>query len=516
MKSDQMRAFAAVLISGVILFGWSHFFGPKPQEQAKEIVNSTAPETVKTNTNPEQSNAQMAANPAPSQQQTQATPKPVLKNIVLKNGEAKVTLNNKINITDYETTLSTEKFSMVAGTEQNLSFLVDNQSNFNELFFDFSDVTDSSATGFDPRNNVSIKLVLLEDGTLSYALSTQDPRKFRVQMASEQFNQSGGKGFIEGFFSADSSQNQNYSRKFILFHKEFEEYMIPDTDNGENAVKWFGVDSFYHLFNVTFDDRVSMKYQITESGDKGLIKLSTNNRASVLSGRIVYSKKYYNTLTRLGDNLDIALDFGFFSIIAIPMFKGLQMIHGLIPNWGIAIILLTLFIRFVTFPLYFKQMKSMNKMKQIQPDIQRIKEKFGDDPKKQQMETMELFKRAGVNPVGSCLPLILQMPIFFAFYKVLTVSAELDNEAFFGWIVNLTTKDPYYVLPILVAAVMWLNSKFMPNTATDPMQKRVMNFLPIIFGFIFINMPAGLNIYILVSTLFGIGQQIFVNKRVEA
>ena len=159
-----------------------------------------------------------------------------------------------------------------------------------------------------------------------------------------------------------------------------------------------------------------------------------------------------------------------------------------------------------------KQMKSMNKMKLLQPQIQKLKDKFKDDPKRQQQETMELFKRNNVNPVGGCLPLILQMPVFIAFYKVLTVSAELDEQAFVGWITNLTAKDPYYVLPILVALVMFLNQKLMPTTTTDPTQQKVMQFFPVIFAFIFINMPAGLNIYIFVSTVFGILQQLYVNK----
>lgn len=512
-----MRAFLAVLISGVILFGWSHFFGPKQDpnkalgDKKEKVVSSDS--SSKTAQNVAQKDITDSVNSLSSEDSVVA-PKPILKEVVLENAVSRIVVNNRLNIVDFTSDLVSSSFQKIVGAKDVLGFYVDNKSNFNELFFEFSSVDGSKVTGVDKRNNVQVDLELLEDGSLSWVLSTTNPRKFKILLESSKYEEPGSDGnFLTSFFSPSASNNQNNIRKFTIFHKNYEEFTVPDDDYGENSVKWIGIDSFYHLFALAFENRLSANYK---SSTDSRFSLVTNQRASVLNGRMVFSKKYLSQLSKLGDNLDLGLDFGFFSIIAIPMFQALQFIHGVIPNWGFAIILLTLFIRFVTFPLYLKQMKSMNKMKQIQPQIQKIKEKYQDDPKKQQMETMELFKRTGVNPVGGCLPLVLQMPIFFAFYKVLTVSAELDQEPFIGWIVNLTEKDPYYVLPVLVAFVMWLNQKFMPQTTTDPMQKRVMSMLPILFAFIFINMPAGLNIYILVSTLFGIGQQIVVNKRAEA
>jgi YidC/Oxa1 family membrane protein insertase len=154
----------------------------------------------------------------------------------------------------------------------------------------------------------------------------------------------------------------------------------------------------------------------------------------------------------------------------------------------------------------------MKKMQIIQPELTKIREKFKDDPMRLQKESMELFKRSGANPIGGCLPLILQLPVFFAFYKVLYSAVELVNAPFYGWLVDLSNKDPYFVLPLLMTAAMFLQQKLTPTTVTDPIQKKVFMFMPIIFGFIMKDLPSGLSLYIFTSTLLGIGQQLLVFK----
>ena len=157
----------------------------------------------------------------------------------------------------------------------------------------------------------------------------------------------------------------------------------------------------------------------------------------------------------------------------------------------------------------------MKKMQKLQPELNKLKEKYKDNPQKMQAETMELFKRSGANPLGGCLPLLLQMPIFFAFYKVLSAAIELVGAPFIFWINDLSIKDPYFVLPVLLTAVMFLQQKITPTQTTDDTQKKVMLFMPIIFGFIMKDLPSGLVLYIFVSTLFGILQQLFVYKTVD-
>ena len=154
-------------------------------------------------------------------------------------------------------------------------------------------------------------------------------------------------------------------------------------------------------------------------------------------------------------------------------------------------------------------------MQKVQPEIQKLREKFKEDPQRLQRETMELFKRAGANPLGGCLPLILQMPVFFAFYQVLYNAVELVGAPFAGWIGDLSVKDPFYVLPVLMAVAMYFQQKITPTTVADPMQKKVLTFMPLIFVFIMKDLPSGLVLYIFISTLFGMVQQVFVYKTVD-
>ena len=154
-------------------------------------------------------------------------------------------------------------------------------------------------------------------------------------------------------------------------------------------------------------------------------------------------------------------------------------------------------------------------MQIIQPELTKLKEKFKDDPKRMQKETMELFKREKANPLGGCLPLLLQMPIFFAFYKVLYAAVELVGAPFIFWITDLSIKDPFYVLPVLMAFSMFLQQKLTPSASADPTQQKVMMFMPLIFGVIMKDLPAGLNLYIFISTIFGVTQQLFVYKMIK-
>jgi YidC/Oxa1 family membrane protein insertase len=158
----------------------------------------------------------------------------------------------------------------------------------------------------------------------------------------------------------------------------------------------------------------------------------------------------------------------------------------------------------------------MKKLQVIQPELTKIREKFKDDPARMQKESMELFKKSGANPLGGCLPLLLQMPVFFAFYKVLYGAVELVDAPFVLWIQDLSNKDPYFVLPVLMTLVMFVQQKITPNTITDPVQRKVMMFMPVIFGFIMKDLPSGLCLYIFVSTLFGILQQLLVFSKKTA
>jgi YidC/Oxa1 family membrane protein insertase len=239
------------------------------------------------------------------------------------------------------------------------------------------------------------------------------------------------------------------------------------------------------------------------------------NAANTFAADLVFTKKNYDELISLGDNLHLSVDFGFFAILAVPTLRALQFVYKFIPNYGIAIILVTILIRLITFPLQYKSFKSMKKMQGIQPELAKIKEKYKDEPQKMQKETMDLFKKAGANPLSGCLPLLLQMPFFFAIYKVLYSSVELVGAPFYGWIHDLSIHDPFYILPVLMAVAMFAQQKMTPTTTMDPTQAKIMMFMPVIFAFIMKSLPAGLVLYILVSTVVGVLQQMIVYKMAD-
>jgi YidC/Oxa1 family membrane protein insertase len=208
--------------------------------------------------------------------------------------------------------------------------------------------------------------------------------------------------------------------------------------------------------------------------------------------------------------LDRAVDYSRFSLFAVlgeGLFWILDKVHGLFGNWGWAIVGLVLLVKLALYPLSKAQYKSMAKMRKFQPRIAQLKERYGDDRQKFQTAMMELYKKEKINPVGGCLPILLQMPIFLALYWVLLESVELRHAPWILWIEDLTAPDPWFILPILNIAVMWATQKLSPMTGMDPMQQKMMQFMPIVFGAIMIFFPAGLVLYWVTNGALGLLQQ---------
>ncbi|MGF1687538.1 membrane protein insertase YidC [Photobacterium japonica] len=214
-------------------------------------------------------------------------------------------------------------------------------------------------------------------------------------------------------------------------------------------------------------------------------------------------------------NLNLTVDYGWLWFIASPLHSLLSFIHGLVGNWGVAIIILTFIVRGAMYPLTKAQYTSMAKMRMLQPKLQAMRERIGDDRQRMSQEMMELYKKEKVNPLGGCLPILLQMPIFIALYWALMESVELRHAPFFGWIHDLSAQDPYYVLPILMGITMFMIQKMSPSTVTDPMQQKIMTFMPVMFTFFFLWFPAGLVLYWLVSNIVTLIQQTLIYRSLE-
>jgi YidC/Oxa1 family membrane protein insertase len=206
------------------------------------------------------------------------------------------------------------------------------------------------------------------------------------------------------------------------------------------------------------------------------------------------------------------IDYGTFSFVAYPLLAVLKFFYRLIPNYGIAIILLTIAVRLVFYPLSAKSAQSMKAMQKLQPQLQALREKYKDDMTRFNQEQMALFKTHKVNPMGGCLPMLVQLPVFIALYAVLSNSIELFHAPFFGWIHDLSTKDPFYVFPILMGISMFIQQKMTPTAGMDPLQAKILLAMPVIFSFVMLNLPSGLTIYIFLSTVLGIVQQWLMNR----
>ncbi|RAT67908.1 membrane protein insertase YidC, partial [Lonsdalea populi] len=220
-------------------------------------------------------------------------------------------------------------------------------------------------------------------------------------------------------------------------------------------------------------------------------------------------------MAAVAPHLDLTVDYGWLWFISQPLFKLLKFLHGFIGNWGFSIIAITFIVRAIMYPLTKAQYTSMAKMRMLQPKLQAMRERVGDDKQRMSQEMMALYKAEKVNPLGGCFPLLIQMPIFLALYYMLMGSVELRHAPFALWIHDLSAQDPYYVLPILMGLTMFFIQKMSPTTVTDPMQQKIMTYMPVIFTVFFLWFPSGLVLYYIVSNLVTIAQQQLIYRGLE-
>ncbi|MBV0933788.1 membrane protein insertase YidC [Marinobacterium weihaiense] len=225
--------------------------------------------------------------------------------------------------------------------------------------------------------------------------------------------------------------------------------------------------------------------------------------------------KDVDQLEQIAPNLELTIDYGWLWWIASPLYMLLKWIHSVVGNWGLAIIGITILVKAALFHLNAKAFKSMAKMRKFGPEMARLKELYGDDRQKMSQEMMKLYQKEKINPLGGCLPILVQMPVFIALYWVLMESVELRHAPFYGYIQDLSQMDPYFILPILMGVTMFIQQMLNP-TPPDPMQAKMMKMLPILFTFFFLWFPAGLVLYWLVNNILSIAQQYVINKQIEA
>lgn len=236
--------------------------------------------------------------------------------------------------------------------------------------------------------------------------------------------------------------------------------------------------------------------------------------SAAVSATLYAGPQEQEALKALAPGLELTVDYGWLRPMAVPIFWVMRAIHDLVKNWGVAIILLTVLLKLLFYPLSAASYKSMARMKVLGPKLEKLKERYGDDRAKLNQAMMELYKTEKINPLGGCLPILVQIPVFISLYWVLLLSVELRQAPFFGWIQDLSASDPYYILPIIMGATMFLQTSLNP-TPPDPVQAKVMKIMPVAFSVFFFFFPAGLVLYWIVNNVLSIAQQWRINTVLE-
>jgi YidC/Oxa1 family membrane protein insertase len=286
------------------------------------------------------------------------------------------------------------------------------------------------------------------------------------------------------------------------------------------AVKWTGFGDKYFMGALLA--KASSIHSVTLKNSAGFIeqkvlspKISLSpGTETVVAYTLYYGPKDIDIMKAQGEGLEAAIDLGWFAIIAKPLLHSLKLLYGYLHNYGLAIIVITVILKIFFFPLTHKSYKSMKEMQKLQPKMQELKEKFKDDKDGLNRSVMELYKTHKVNPLGGCLPMIVQIPVFFGLYKALMFSIELRHAPFYFWLQDLSAKDPYYVTPIIMGVTMFIQQKMTP-TNMDPMQAKMMLALPLVFTAMFLNFPSGLVLYWLVNNILTIAQQMYINRSLK-
>lgn len=315
---------------------------------------------------------------------------------------------------------------------------------------------------------------------------------------------------------AYSPEEQQYEK---VDFEELEEEPIKTSRQGG----WIGFLQHYFIsaWIPPQDKQINITSSVKQNKDTTIrfvqptISVPAGQQVSV-GANLYVGPKDLEQLEAAAPGLDKSLDLSWVWWIGLPLYKMMQFFFSFLGNWGLAIILVTIVIKTLLYPLSAAQYRSMANMRKLQPKMQRLKERYGDDKQRMQQEMMKMYKEEGANPFGGCLPMLLQFPIFIALYYVLFEAVELRHAPFFGWIQDLSVADPYFVLPILMGGSMWLMQRLQPKSPTmDQMQQKIMSYLPVVFTVFMLFFPAGLVLYWLCNNLISVAQQQYVTKKVE-
>ena len=385
---------------------------------------------------------------------------------------------------------------------------------------DLSYVNQQKATSFKSIGNSSFEWDL-SDQNIDYKRTYEIQGDTVLVNVAIQFKQKAPEKAFLNLVSQGAKEDPE-SRDRELFYYSDSKIERKNVDKGIDPteiitpVKWVGAGSRYFIFTVIPDVKPEKVLIQTTSpyNAQASLQYPVTGQNLNLKFKVVFVPKKLDVLRAIDTTLDTTVNLGFFTFIAYPILWTLKFIYKYVGNYGWAIIILTIFIKILTFPLVLKSMKGMRKMAEVQPKMKALQEKHKDNKEALNREMMEMMKTSGYNPMAGCFPMLIQMPIFFALYSVLYAAVELYRAPFIFWLHDLSLKDPYYITPVLMCVVMFLQQKLTPpSPGMDPAQRKMMMFMPLMFGAFMITTPSGLCVYMLVNSIVSVVQQQFLNKK---
>jgi len=517
----EKRILLAFVLSLVVLYGARAFFGPNPASPARE---PTAPE----HTVPE-------TNPTPSIPISQVPTSSEVKDDDLQADRAEDVLVDmplySALFSNHGGVLKSFRLKTYRDAEGKPIELIDS-AGAGKLGWPLSivtadpklDETVQSANFTVSRESTRLTMVYAAGGVRVSKILTFNPDRYDFVMETSLTRQAQtvpASLVWQGGFG-DQSIPQDASKRQIVYPNgsSYKKEAVSSLKPQEATLAAIGVEDQYFLAMLLFPGGEPVKIrkeEYTGSNSKTKVATSVFSAPAVSPVRVYVGPKDKTALAKTDPALVAVIDYGFFEVIAKPLTLALLWVHSYIGNFGWSIIVLTLLINLVMFPLRLKQQVSMQKMQKIQPQMKTLQDRYKklkpNDPKRLEIQNqmMNIYKEHGINPMSGCLPLLLQMPFFFAFYKMLQVSIELRQAPWILWIRDLSQMDPYYILPILMAVTMVVSQKMTPATV-DPAQARMMMVMPIMFAVLFLWAQSGLVLYWLTSNIVGIGQQYVINK----
>jgi YidC/Oxa1 family membrane protein insertase len=385
------------------------------------------------------------------------------------------------------------------------------------------------------QTELVVPMTLLHNGLLIEKRFIFTAGKYDVRVEYSVTNQGDGSKVVQPYYhlaqTIDNGEGTNMMMPvyrggaYSTAEKRYEKFSFEDMadTNLSLGTKGGWVSMLEHYFVAAWVPQAEDTNQLYSlvSGNLGVIG-SQSPQASIAVGESkTFSATFYagpkdqENLEKLAPGLDLTVDYGILWFISKPLFWLLEFIHGLVGNWGFAIIVITLLVKGLLFPLTKVQYESMAKMRNLKPKIDELQARYKDDRQKMGPAMMELYRKEKVNPMGGCLPMVIQLPIFLALYWVFVESVELRQAPFMLWITDLSVQDPYYVLPVLYGISMFIMQKLTPMTVTDPMQAKIMLWMPVAFSVFFLWFPSGLVLYWVVSNLVSLGQMLYIYRGME-